>query len=98
MRQSELEHFKKIVVPHLTTFASKTHKAKSSFAKIYQNESAVTRALFFYQSAENETRKIAFSHEWTDYPSSLFDLGCRLEDKYTMHKACKSHFLRKVIF
>ena len=30
LRQSELEHSKKIVVPRLTTFASKTHKSKSS--------------------------------------------------------------------
>ena len=97
LRQSELEHSKKIVVPRLTTFASKTHKSKSSVVKIYQEESAVTRALFFCQSADDETRKKAFSHEWTDYPSSLFNLGCRLEDKYTMRKACKSDFLRKVI-
>ena len=57
----------------------------------------MTRALFFCQSADDETRKESFCHEWADYPSSLFDLGCRLEEKYTMRKACKSDFLRKVI-
>ena len=97
LRQSELEQSQKIVVPRLTTFASRTHNSKSSVVKIYQEESAVTRALFFCQSADDETRKKTFSHEWTDYPSSLFDLGCRLEDKYSMRNACKSDFLKKVI-
>ena len=50
LRQPELEHSKKIVVPRRTAFASKTHNLKSNVVKIYQEESAVTmvtRALFF---------------------------------------------------
>ena len=47
LRQPELEHSKKIVVPRRTAFASKTHHFKSNVVKIYQEESAVTRALFF---------------------------------------------------
>ena len=47
LRQPELKHSKKIVVPRQTAFASKTHNLKSNVVKIYQEESAVTRALFF---------------------------------------------------
>ena len=47
LRQPELEHSKKIVVPRRTAFASKTHNLKSNVGKIYQEKSAVTRALFF---------------------------------------------------
>ena len=51
-----------------TSIISSVKKAKS----IYEHESSVVRNLLFAQNV-GETDKIkAFSYEWTQYPSSLF--------------------------
>ena len=61
----------------LVTFIQKVKKrAKSkTLIKIYQDEATVTRTLCFFHGADEET---IFSHEWTDYPSSLFETNTRL--------------------
>jgi len=43
------------------------------------------------------TRQIAFSHEWTDYPSSLFEVDPRLVQGFVMRKGNKSDFLAVLI-
>ena len=47
---------------------------------------------FLSESSKNEKRD-AFSHEWTEYPSSLFDVIAKCEEKYVMRKGNKSDFL-----
>ena len=61
--------------------------------KIYQNESSVSRALCFFQFNEEHTREAAFSHEWTAYPSSLFEVDPRVEQGYAMRKGANSDYL-----
>ena len=46
--------------------------------KIYQAEATVRRTLYFFHGTDEETRCKVFSHEWTDYPSSLFETDSRL--------------------
>ena len=90
----------KLETPHLVTFALDTKKQKSktqSLVNIYKDESSVTRALCFAQNADNETRKQAFSHEWTAYPLSLFDVDCKIEAGFSMRKGCKSNFLTSLM-
>ena len=65
-----------------------------SLIKIYQDETSVTRTLCFFYSADEETRYKVFSHEWTDYPSSLFETDPGLTQGYTMRKGCKSDFVK----
>ena len=43
-----------------------------------------------------KTRHKVFSHEWTDYPSSLFEVDPTLDQGYVMRKGCKSDFLKAV--
>ena len=62
--------------------------------KIYKDETSVTRTLCFFHSADEETRYKVISHEWTDYPSSLFETDPRLTQGYTMWKGCKSDFVK----
>ncbi|KAJ8321079.1 hypothetical protein KUTeg_002666 [Tegillarca granosa] len=85
--------------PKLTTFASKKKikNAAESLVKIYQDESIVMRALGFFQGKDDNTREIAFSHEWTNYPTSLFDTDQRSESGFMMRKGTKSDFLAYLI-
>ena len=84
----------------LVTFSSqkKTKPSrKQSLIRIYQDETAGTRVLCFYRDADPVTRQIAFSHEWTDYPSSLFEVDPRLAQGFVMRKGNKSDFLAVLI-
>lgn len=89
----------KLETPHMVTFTSgiKKKSKTQSLVNIYKDESSVTRALCFAQNADDETKKKAFSHEWTAYPLSLFDVNCTLEAGYSMRKGCKSNFLTSLV-
>ena len=64
----------KILVPKIETFASQQHskQPKETLLKIYQDESAVVRTLCFLQNSA--FKEEAFSHEWTSYSPSLFEV------------------------
>ena len=81
--------------PELVTFVQKVKKPPKSqtLIKIYQDKNATTRTLRFFHGAGEETRCKVFSHEWSDYPSSLFETDPRLTQGYTMPKGCKSDFV-----
>ena len=76
MKKAEEDNSSKLVPPKLITFSTKKSAASKAqnLVKIYQDESSVSRALCFFQSSEEHTREAAFSHEWTAYPSSLFEV------------------------
>ena len=96
MEKAEKEGSSKIIPPSVTTFSIKTKPVPSkekSLVRIYQEESCVTRTLCFLQSCDEQTRKKAFSHEWTNYPSSLFEVDPRVPQGYCMRKGSKSDFL-----
>ena len=96
MKKAEENGADAIEPPELVTFIQKVKKPgrSQSLIKIYQDETAVTRTLCFFHSVNEETRCKVFSHEWTDYPSSLFETGPRLTQGYTMRKGCKSYFVK----
>lgn len=80
----------------LQTFASKTTKTQSVALKskiIYQEESVVARNLYFIQDLDEGKKLAAFTHEWTAYPSSLFEPDPHLEQGYGMRKGNKSDYL-----
>ena len=84
----------------LVTFSSQKKSKpsrKQSLIRIYQDETATTRVLCFYRDADPVTRQIAFSHEWTDYPSSLFEVDPRLAQGFVMRKGNKSDFVAVLI-
>ena len=72
--------------PELVTLVQKVTKpAKSqTLIKIYQDETIVTRTLRLFHGAGEETRYEVLSHEWTDYPSSLFETDPRLTQGYNL--------------
>lgn len=61
--------------------------------KIYQDESSVSRVLCFFQASEEHKREAAFSDEWTDYPTSLFEVDPWVEHGYATRKGAKSNKL-----
>ena len=91
MKKAEVDNSSKLVPPKLITFSTKKSAASKAqnLVKIYQDESSVSRALCFFQSSEEHTREAAFSHEWTAYPSGLFEV----EQGYAMRKGAKSDYL-----
>ena len=60
---------------------------------MYQHESSVTRALYFAQGANDESKLDAFCHEWAQYPTSLFEPDNRSPQGYSMRKGTKSDYL-----
>ena len=85
----------KIEAPSILTFSGKTFKMtkNKSLIQIYQDESVVTRALCFMQQVDDNTRHVAFSHEWSEYPSSLFEVDHRFEIGHGMCKGNKADYL-----
>ena len=51
------------------------------------------RVLCFLNESNQEEKHAAFSHEWTEYPSSLFDVIAKSDGKYVMRKENKLDFL-----
>lgn len=84
--------------PELVTFVQKVknNKKTQTLIKIYKDETTITRTLCFFHDADKKTRHKVFSHEWTDYPSSLFEVDPTLDQGYVMRKGCKSDFLKAV--
>jgi len=84
------------VVPlHLKTFQEKSKPVskESKQKELHQEEEDVMRSLCFAQNLD-ETQKIdAFSHEWTRYPSSLFDPDREHPCGFAMRKGNKADYL-----
>ena len=96
MKEPEKDNSAKITPPALTTFSTKTKPVPTktqNLVRIYKEESCVSRTLCFAQTCDDQTRKAAFSHEWTNYPSSLFEVDPRVPLGYSMRKGTKSDFL-----
>ena len=79
--------------PNLTTCFPRKKLAPSkaqNLVKSYQGETSVSSVLCFFQSCDNPTRNIAFSHEWTKYSASLFEVDPRVQRGYCMRQGIKS--------
>ena len=68
---------------------SMTHKVK----KVYEEESAVVRSLYFVQDLDEDKKVDVFSHEWTSCLSSLFEPDPSLDHGYAMRKGNKADYL-----
>ena len=92
---AEINETDKMEVPKITTFVQKKTKASSNkgLIQLYQDETSVTRALCFIQGADEVTRNEAFSHEWCQYPPSMFKPDRDLKAGFAMIKSTKSDFL-----
>ena len=95
MKSAEEQGLTTINHPKMITFAPKKTKSttKQKLSKIYRDESDVTRALCFVQGAGEGTQHEAFSHEWTCYPSSIFEPSSTSEQDYVMRTGSKRDFL-----
>ena len=51
----------------------------------------------FFQNADDDTKATVFSHEWTDYPSSLFETNNQIEQGFSMRKVSKVEFLGSLV-
>ena len=96
LKTAEESGLNRIIPPSISRFKDKKfskHNKQQSVTQIYKDELAVTRALCFFQQAGESLRDEAFSHEWPDYPSSLFKPDARFEMGISMVKGHKSGFL-----
>ena len=92
MEEAEANDCDKIKITKVSTFASQqqTNKQKSkSVAKVYQHESTVTPALYIAQGANDQSKIHVFSHEWTQYPTSLLEPDNGSPQGYSMQKGTK---------
>ena len=60
---------------------------------LHMEESSVSRSLCFGVSLSNKDRVAAFSHEWAEYPSSLFQPDNSHPTGYSMRKGNKPYYL-----
>ena len=96
MKEAEANGYDKITATKVVTFATQKQMKKQknkAVAKVYQHESSVTRALYFAQGANDESKLDAFCHEWAQYPTSLFEPDNRSPKVYSMRKGTKSDYL-----
>ena len=98
LREAEAKNAIKIIHPKLSTFRKKkTTKSKQIISmQILKGESSVVRALYFTQNISSSARKMAFTHEWAQYPSSLFEPDVRLTQGYAMRTGCMREFLNRL--
>ncbi|KAJ8403227.1 hypothetical protein AAFF_G00354440 [Aldrovandia affinis] len=64
--------------------------------KVYEEESAVVRNLYFVQDLDEDKKVEVFSHEWTSCPASLFEPDLSLDQGYAMHKGNKADYLAAI--
>ena len=95
MEEAEANGFDKIKATKVVTFATQKqiNKHKNKPNTVYQHESMVTRALYFAQGANYESKLDAFSHEWAQYPTTLFEPDNRSPQGNSMRKETKSDYL-----
>ena len=60
---------------------------------LHTEESSVSQSLCFAVSLSNKDRVAAFSHEWAEYPSSLFQPDNSHPTRYIMRKGNKPDYL-----
>ncbi|KAK5862875.1 hypothetical protein PBY51_018228 [Eleginops maclovinus] len=66
----------KVTKIKLSTIAAKPKKSMSmafKAKKVYEEENAVVRNLYFVQDLEEDRNMDMFGHEWTSCPASLFE-------------------------
>lgn len=74
LRLASEEKLDKVQPVKLNFFSDKL-KGKSVLksSKLYEDEAKVLRHLHFTRELDDETKIRIFSHEWTEYPASLFE-------------------------
>ena len=80
----------------LQTFAQKAPKSQSVIQKskrVYEEASNVVQHLYFLQNLDNSAKVETFSHEWTTYPSSLFEPDINMLSGYAMRRGNKAELV-----
>ena len=80
----------------LQTFVDKVKKPQSlvqKSKKVYEEESNVIRNLYFLQNLSNKEKVETFSHEWTSYPSSLFEPNTQMANGFAMRGGNKAEYM-----
>lgn len=89
----------KVAPIKLDTFAEKPKRSLSiafKTKKVYEEESAVVRILYFAQDMDEDKKVDVFSHEWTSCPASLFESDPSLEQGYAMRKGNTADYLAAI--
>ena len=79
----------------LQTFVDKMKQHQSlvqKSKKVYEEESNVIRNLHFLQNLSNKEKVETFSHEWTSYPSSLFEPDTNMANGFAMQGGNKAEY------
>ena len=87
MKKAQETGSTKIISPEIKCFTQTKKSGQSKkqiIPKVYQEESAVSRTSCFIQKSSETARKEAFAHEWTPYPSSLFQPDLKFLSGFSM--------------
>ena len=96
LSKAEKENYFKVQPAKLQLFEKSTKKptaTEKDERTLHMEESSVSRSLCFAVSLSNKDRVAAFSHEWAEYPSSLFQPDNSHPTGYSMRKGNKPDYL-----
>ena len=103
LREAEENRSDKVKNYKIKTFASKQTKNQpkaKQIKRLYKDETAVTRSLYFVHNLDDEAKVETLSHEWTQYPPALFEPNDDIEQGYQMRSGNKAEFvasLKKIL-
>ncbi|KAG1664911.1 hypothetical protein GQR58_019607 [Nymphon striatum] len=86
----------KVQPVHLKTFIEKVYKTASpalKSKKLHMEGNAVIKSLCFAQNLSKKEELDAFSHEWAEYPSALFEPYADHPSGYAMQKGNKANYI-----
>lgn len=89
----------KIPVVKIKTFATKEKKPQSKVLKAQQllkEERLIIRSMLFMDNVNDAEKRAALSHEWTNYPASLFEPCEKLKSGYAMRKGSKADYYHAI--
>ena len=94
LAKAETEDSVKVEPVRLKTFVEKVKKKSTlqQTKQLYIEESSVVRNLCFAESLGHKEKVDAFSHEWAEYPSSLFTPDELHPSGFSMRKGNKSDY------
>lgn len=95
LERAEQANADKVTPVKLKTFVEKTKKKPTldQTKELYKEERSVVRSLCFAENLSEEEKIDQFSHEWTQYPSSIFKPDALHPNGFSMRKGNKCDYL-----
>ena len=96
LREAEEQNSGKVTTYNIKTFATKHNNAQpraKQINRLYKDESAVTRSLYFVHNLDDTAKVETPSHEWPPYPPPLFEPNKEMEKVYQIRSGNKADLI-----